>query len=596
VADAEAEPPADSPAAPLQFVKCNESSCAPYFSREKLSAPSLDHMLSKTPTGINGFDEITSGGLPTGRPSLICGAAGCGKTVFGMTFLLEGALRYGEPGVLMSFEEPLADLVANVHTLGYNVDDLIERKLLYIDHVDIDPSNLEQSGDYDLEGLFVRLDYAISSIGAKRVVLDTLEILFASFDDAALLRNELRRLFKWLKDKGVTAVITGERGEGQLTRHGIEEYVSDCVIVLDNRVENQITTRRMRVVKYRGSAHGTNEYPFLIDEQGFSVLPVTSVGLEHKTSQEIVSSGIGDLDAMLGTGGYFVGSSVLVSGLAGTGKTTIAAKFIEACCSRGERAMYFSFEESRAQILRNMASVGMDFARFGDDLLRIESARPSFYGLETHLARMHREIDKFDPTAVVVDPISALRGSESEIHTTLLRLVDLLKSRGITAVFTSLSGGDEKSSINDRSISSLMDTWISVSHTEANGERNRLVHLFKSRGMPHSNQVREFHIGMGAIKLVPAYVGSEGVLTGSARLAQEAHERQRRIERQAAIEQKKREAVRRRELITRQIADLQAEIAASNTEIQQIDSREDELAKSFESDRIQMALKRGSVL
>jgi len=427
-------------------------------------------------------------------------------------------------------------------------------------------------------------------------VLDTLEVLFASFDDEALIRSELRRLFRWLKDKGVTALITGERGEGQLTRHGIEEYVSDCVILLDNRVENQITTRRLRIVKYRGSSHGTNEYPFLIDDKGLSVLPVTSAGLVHKTSRELVSSGIADLDAMLGTGGYFVGSSILISGLAGTGKTTIASKFIEACCARGERAAYFSFEESRGQIERNMESVGIDLSRFGEDLLRIETARPSFYGLETHLARMHREIDQFNPAAVVIDPISALRGSESEVHGTLLRLVDLLKSRGITAVFTSLSSGDQTSSLNDRSISSLMDTWISVSHVEENGERNRLVYLLKSRGMAHSNQVREFKIGTNAITLVPAYIGAEGVLTGSARLSQEARERSRTAERQRVVAAQKREALRKRDAMERQIADLHAAIAASDREVQSLDSREGEIEKSFESDREQMSQRRGAAL
>jgi circadian clock protein KaiC len=545
--------------------------------------------LAKSPTGIAGFDEITEGGLPAGRPTLMCGGAGCGKTLFGLTFLVEGALQFGEPGVLMSFEERAEDVTANVASLGYDVNALISQKLLYIDHVDIDPSNIEQSGEYDLEGLFVRLDFAIASIGAKRVVLDTLETLFASFDDANLLRAELRRLFKWLKERGVTAIITGERGEGGMTRHGIEEYVSDCVILLDNRVENQVSTRRLRIVKYRGSAHGTNEYPFLIDSQGISVLPVTSAGLGHKTSREIVSSGIGDLDAMLGVGGYYVGSSVLVSGLAGTGKTTIAAKFIDACCKRGERAIYFSFEESRGQIERNMESVGLDLAQYQGGLLRIESARPSFFGLE-----MHREIDLFKPSAVVIDPISALRGSESEVHGTLLRLVDLLKSRGITAVFTSLGSGDRDSTLNDRSVSSLMDTWISVSHIETNGERNRLVYLLKSRGMAHSNQVREFHIGADAIKLVPAYIGAGGVLTGTARLVQEAEERSQSAAHQRALAQRRREAMRRRALMERQMADLHASIAAEDAELQESGSQETEIAKTIEADRLSLARKRGA--
>lgn len=344
-------------------------------------------VLSKSPTGISGFDDVTLGGLPLGRPTLMCGAAGCGKTLFAMTFLAEGVIRYGEHGVLVSFEESAADLAANVASLGYDVNALIEEKKLAIDHVKIDPTVIEETGEYDLEGLFVRLDFAIRSVNAKRVVLDTLEALFATFPNPVLLRAELRRLFDWLKERGVTAIVTAERGAGgpgQLTRHGIEEYVSDCVILLDNRVENQVSTRRLRIVKYRGSAHGTNEYPFLIDTTGISVLPITSAGLSHITSSETTSTGIGDLDAMLGAGGYFVGSSVLVSGLAGTGKTTFAAKFVEARCALGERTLWFAFEESPEQIVRNMRSVGVELAQYLGNSLQIESTRPSFFGLEMH--------------------------------------------------------------------------------------------------------------------------------------------------------------------------------------------------------------------
>lgn len=532
----------------------------------RLSSPDTE-LLSKVATGITGFDDITLGGLPAGRPSLVCGAAGCGKTLFGVTFLVRGAVDADEPGVFMSFEERPQDLVANVESLGYDLQNLIDSKRLVIDHVHIDRSEIEETGEYDLEGLFVRLGYAIDSIGAKRVVLDTIEALFSSFSDVSVLRAELRRLFYWLKERGVTTVVTGERGEGQLTRYGIEEYVSDCVILLDNRVVDQITTRRLRVIKYRGSSHGTNEYPFFIDEHGITVLPITAAGLNHTASETIVPTGITGLDHMLGRGGYFQGSSVLVSGLAGTGKTTFAASFADACCRREERCLYFSFEESPSQLIRNLRSVGLDLAPHVDaGLLRIESARPSLFGLEVHLARMYREILEFKPHAVIIDPISAFRGPESEVHATLLRLVDLLKQHSITALFSSLSDARSRSRGLDREVSSLMDTWISLSTTEADGEHNRLLYLLKSRGMGHSNQVREYHIDTHGITLVRPYIGAHGVLTGTARLNQEAREQRDEDLRQVLIEQRKRQKEKSRLDLENKIALMRAELEAQEVE------------------------------
>jgi len=492
------------------------------------SEPTPSTPLPKAPTGISGFDDVTFGGLPVGRPSLVCGGAGCGKTLFAVTFLVNGATQFGEPGVFMSFEERAEDLSANVASLGYNLDGLVAEGKLAIDHVRVERAEIEETGEYDLEGLFIRLGYAVDNIGAKRVVLDTIETLFAGLSDAAILRAELRRLFGWLKDRGLTTVITGERGDGGLTRQGLEEYVSDCVILLDNRVEDQVTTRRLRVVKYRGSAHGTNEYPFLIDEDGISVLPVTSADLDYGTSDAIVPTGIAGLDAMLGPGGFFRGSSVLVSGVAGTGKTTVSSHIVDAACSRGERVMSFVFEESGAQICRNARSVGLDLARHVEGgLLRFEAARPTLYGLETHLARMHRDIERFKPSLVVIDPISALKGPPTELQATLLRMVDMLKARGITAVFTTLrtdGGFDER---GDLGLSSLMDAWIKLLDVEANGERTRTLYVIKARGMSHSNQVREFQMSAAGVRLVDAYVGSAGVLTGTARLVQEARCRRR---------------------------------------------------------------------
>jgi circadian clock protein KaiC len=550
--------------------------------------------LPKTPTGITGLDDLTLGGIPTGRPSLFCGASGCGKTLFAMTFLVNGAMRYGEPGVFMSFEERAEDIAANVASLGYDIQQLIAARKLIIDHVRIERSEIEESGEYDLEGLFVRLAHAIDTVGAKRVVLDTVEALFSGLADTATLRAELRRLFAWLKDKGVTAIITGERGDGQLTRYGIEEYVSDCVILLDNRVQDQVTTRRLRVVKYRGSAHGTNEYPFLIDDQGISVLPITSAGLNHSISQESVSSGVPDLDAMLGVGGYYRGSSVLISGLAGTGKSTFGAAFVAAACDRGDRCLYFAFEESAAQVVRNMRSVGIDLKRhIAAGTLRFEAARPSLFGFEMHLARMNRDIEQFKPAVIVVDPISAFRGPPTEIHATLVRLADICKSHGITALFTSLSVAGDLMDQNERGVSSLMDTWISLKDADANGERNRVLYLLKSRGMAHSNQLREYRLTNDGIQMVDAYVGPDGVLTGTARLAQEAREREAEIARKQETERRRREVARKRGAMERQVLEMRAAIESEEAEVAKLIEQEEVREAALGAERAVMAIRRG---
>ncbi len=550
--------------------------------------------LPKSPTGISGFDEITLGGLPAGRPSLICGAAGCGKTLFAVTFLVNGATLFNEPGVFMSFEERAEDLAANVTSLGYDLDGLIAGGKLAIDHVRVERSEIEESGEYDLEGLFVRLGFAVDAINAKRVVLDTLETLFSGFSDPTLLRAELRRLFGWLKERGLTAVITGERGEGQLTRQGLEEYVSDCVVLLDNQVEDQITTRRLRVVKYRGSAHGTNEYPFLIDSGGISVLPVTSSGLNRPASSEIISTGIPGLDAMLRHGGFFRGSSILLSGDSGTGKTTIASHFADAACSRGERCLFFVLEESAQEIHRNALSVGLDLQAHTDaGLLRFEAARPSLYGLEMHLARMHRDLDRFQPSVVIIDPISAFRGSEPEVHATLLRMIDLLKSRGITALFNSLHTNGSSTGAN-LGLSSLMDAWIKLVDIEANGEHTHALYLIKARGMSHSNQVREYRISDTGVELIEPYIGPEGVLTGTARLTQAAREQAVAARRQQEVERQRRDLARRHEALERQIGEMRAALKAEADEANLLLTQEDAHEVTLATDRGALATLRGA--
>jgi circadian clock protein KaiC len=555
----------------------------------------ITESLAKVPTGIAGFDAVTLGGLPAGRPTLLCGGAGCGKTLFAATFLVNGATRYDEPGVFMSFEERAKDLATNVASLGYDLQDLVGRRKLAIDFVRVERSEIEESGEYDLEGLFVRLGHAVDVVGAKRVVLDTIETLFAGLSDAAVLRAEIRRLFAWIRERGLTAVITGERGEGQLTRQGLEEYVSDCVVLLDNRVEDQITTRRLRVVKYRGSAHGTNEYPFLIDHRGISVLPVTSAALDYDVSNDIVSTGIGGLDAMLGPGGFFRGSSILVSGVAGTGKTTVCSYMVDAACRRGERAMSFVFEESGAQICRNMTSVGLDLQRHVDGgLLRFEAARPTLFGLEMHLARMHRDIEEFQPNLVVIDPVSALHGPRTELQGTLLRMVDMLKSRGITALFTSLRNEAARDQTADLGLSSLMDSWVKLLDVEASGERTRTLYMIKSRGMSHSNQMREFRITAGGIEVVEAYVGPGGVLTGTARVIQEAHERAVALRRRQDGERRRRELVRQRGAIERQIAELRASLDAAEDEESLLFAEDDTREAELERERLVVSARRGA--
>src|SRR5271155_4029079 len=480
--------------------------------------------LPKCPTGIQGLDEITGGGLPRGRPTLVCGSAGCGKTLLGAEFLVRGAMQFGEPGVLMAFEETEAELKANVASLGFDLAGLVRRKKIVVDYVHVEPGEIHESGEYDLEGLFVRLNHAIDSIGAKRVVLDTLEALFAGLRNESVLRAELRRLFRWLKDKGVTGVITAERGREQLTRHGLEEYVSDCVILLDHRVYDQIATRHLRVVKYRGALHGTNEFPFLISNEGISVLPITSLGLNHKVSTERIATGIPRLDAMLGGRGFFCGSSILLSGTPGTGKTIVAANFAQAAARRGERTLFFSFEESPNQIIRNMHSIGLRLEPLVQrDLLRFHSARPSLYGLEMHLATMFKEIANFQPSVVIVDPITSLMdaGTDSETKGMVTRLIDYLKGGQVTSLFTSLTQGGHVLQQSEMAMSSLMDSWLLLQDLEGNGEHNRVLYVLKARGMAHSNQVREFLISDRGIDLVDAYIGPNGVLTGSARAAQE---------------------------------------------------------------------------
>lgn len=547
--------------------------------------------IPKSPTGIQGLDEITGGGLPLGRTTLVAGAAGAGKTLLGLEFLVSGARQLGEPGVLVTFEESASKVSANVGSLGFDLAGPQRDNLLVVHAFRMDPSEIVEAGEFDFEPLFLLLEDTITRIGAKRVVLDTIEVLFGAFRDETTVRSELSRLFRWLEDKGVTAIVTGERGPRGLTRHGIEEYVSDCVIVLDHRVADEISTRRLRVVKYRGSAHGTNEYPFLISPRGFVVLPITSIALDYGASEERVSTGMDRLDHML-AGGVFRGSTVLVSGMAGTGKTTIGASLVDSACARGERALMVLFEESPDQFIRNMRSVGINLRHWVDvGLLRVWAAKPSALGIETHLAMLAQLIEEVRPSVAVLDGIASLTDgpTSAEVSSMVGRKIDLLKARGVTTLATMLAHEDQPS---ETGVSSLMDTWLLLRNVESNGERNRLLFVIKSRGTAHSNQVREFVLTDRGIDLVDVYVGPEGVLTGSARQAQEARQRDAGLQRAEDLVRRQRELRRGVVESDARLTAMEDEVAEARAEIERIETQELREVTDTEADRVAMSSRR----
>jgi len=565
------------------------------MAQEKKRA-SFRRELEKCPTGVRGLDEITSGGLPKGRPTLVCGSAGSGKTLIGMQFLVMGALKYDEPGVFMSFEETGEELTQNVRSLGFDLHELEAKKKILVDYVHIERSEIEETGEYDLEGLFIRLGNAIDTVGAKRVVLDTVETLFSGLSNAAVVRAELKRLFRWLKDKKMTAVITGEKGVNTFTRHGLEEYVSDCVIYLDHRVTEQISTRRLRIIKYRGSTHGTNEFPFLIDDDGISVMPITSMGLKHTVTRERVSSGIPRLDKMLGGKGFYRRSTVLISGTAGTGKTSLAAHFADAAGRRGERCIYFAFEESESQIVRNMRSIGLDLGQWTKKgLLKIHAERPTYYGLEAHLAGIQNIISAFKPSAIVIDPISNLNSvaTLTDVKSMLTRLLDQLKMEGVTTMFTALTGaGSSSLETTDVGISSLADVWLLLRDIEIGGERNRGMYILKSRGMAHSNQVREFRLTSHGVDLIDVYVGPAGVLTGSARLVQESREKAEERSSQEDIEIQRLNLESKRKAMEAEIASIRSRFDTEEMELKKLLSQARQRQELIGEDRSRMARSR----
>ena len=553
--------------------------------------------IEKCPTGIAGLDQITDGGLPKGRPTLICGTAGCGKTVFGMEFLVRGATLFDESGVFVAFEESDKELCQNVASMGFDLPALQARKKLFLDYIRLERSEIQETGEYDLEGLFVRLENAISTVGAKRVVLDTVESLFGSFSDTNVLRAELRRLFRWLKARGVTAIITAESGNAKLTRHGIEEYVADCVILLDHRVQEQMSIRRLRVVKYRGTAHGTSEYPFLIEKRGISVLPLSSLKLDHAAPNQRISAGIPRLDAMLGGKGFYRGSSILLTGAAGTGKSSLAAHFVRAACQRGERALYMASEQSPAEIVRNMRSIGVDLEPWVKrGLLHFHAARPGSSGLEKHLVTIHQATEEFKPQVVVIDPITnfAAVGNFSDVKSMVTRVIDMFKSRQITAMFTSLTRGDSEPELSEIGVSSQMDVWLLLRNLECNGERNRGLFVLKARGIAHSNQIREFALTDQGVQLLDVYIGTAGLLTGSARVAQEARERMEDEERKQQLQRKTAELKAKRRQLEQQMARMKADfVVEEQTVLRDLDEMQSREKQNILS-RVEIKESRGS--
>ena len=560
--------------------------------KKEVTSPALP----KCPTGISGLDEITGGGLPAGRPTLVCGGAGCGKTLLAMEFIVRGIREFDEPGIFMAFEETEKELAANVASLGYDLDDLQKKNKLVLDHVHVERSEIEETGEYDLEGLFVRLASAVEMVGAKRVVLDSLEALFAGLPNEAILRAELRRLFRWLKEKGLTAVITAEQGGNTLTRHGLEEYISDCVIFLDHRVANQVATRRLRIVKYRGSAHGTSEYPTMIDETGLSILPISSLTLDYAVSTGRVSTGLKGLDAMMGGKGYYEGSSILVSGTAGSGKSSIAAAFADGICAKGGRCLYFSFEEAPDQIIRNMKSIGIDLERHvKKGLLKFQSIRSTLYGLEQHLVTIHKLVNEFKPTALIMDPITNLTpiGDDAEIKAMLSRVIDYLKNEHITALFTSLTQDGDAYERTEVGISSLMDTWLLLQMVQSANERNRILYVLKSRGMAHSNQMREFVLSNEGINLLDVYSGPGAVYTGTARMNQEAQDKAQEVLLADDAARKSRQFEQETAATKAQIQALQARLAELEQDAKTSAHSEKDRLATIARGRAQMSRARG---
>ncbi|MBA3285861.1 MAG: circadian clock protein KaiC [Nitrosopumilus sp.] len=548
--------------------------------------------LKKCPTGIIGLDEITFGGLPKNRCTLICGGAGSGKSIFGIEFVIRGAEFYKEPGLFVAFEENEEELNQNITSLGFNIKELIDSNLLVLDYVHIDRAEFKEIGSYNLDGLFIRLSDSIDRFKIKRVVLDTIEVLFGNFTNEIILRSELQRLFRWFKEKNVTVVVTAEQGVNTFSRYGLEEYVADCVILLDNRMHQQISTRRLRVAKYRGSSHGNNEYPFIINDSGISIIAITSIKLDYPVSNKHVSSGIKQLDTMFGDKGFYSGSSILVSGAAGNGKTSIAASFSNGTCELGKKCFYFTLDESVDQIIRNMNSIGIDLSQWiNKDLLRFHAINPYTAGLEAHLADIQRLTNEFNPSVVIIDPIANLKilGPLNEVQGILSILVNFFKNKQITTMFTSLVPEEKFGYVVEEGISNLMDTWVFLQYIHGEGERNRGISILKSRGMSHSNQLREVILSDKGIHLQNVYIGQDKVLAGSARLVQATKLEIENSNRESELKHRERQIEITRKSLEAQISALHETLEDAKEEAIHLNEQKGNIYKLLEESRIEIS-------
>jgi circadian clock protein KaiC len=558
---------------------------------EAAPAPPLPG-IAKCSSGIHGFDEITFGGLPRGRSTLICGGAGTGKTLFAMEFIVRGARDFREPGLFVTFEESAAELVTNVASLGIDLAQLIERKRLAIDHIQLSPSEIMATGEFNLDGLFIHLGAAIKAVGAKRIAIDSLGTLLARLPNELILGGELRRLFAWLKELGITAIITTELGDTTLTRYRLDEYISDCVIVLDQRVINQMSTRRLRIIKYRGALHGTNEYPMLIDEGGLSVLPIRALNLDYPLTGQHQRTGIPRLDTMLGGKGFYRGSCILISGSAGSGKTSLAALFALQLAREGKRCLYLPTEEAPRQLLRNLTSIGVDLAvPLRQGLLKMQPIRPTIFGLEQHLLNIQREVEHFRPAAVIIDPTSSLTsiGDPLAIEGMLIRLINFLKMKGITLLLTSLTAGGPLEEASMAAISSQVDTWIVQKMVQTPSERNRVLYIMKSRGMAHSNQLREYTLSARGVDLLDVYDSGGEEATGTGRLRQQAHAEAEEKVRSLAAEQGLRARAQTRRNLQAQIAELETQLSETKLDRQREQRRVQSQAATLRTDQTRLA-------
>ena len=513
-------------------------------------------------TGVKGLDDVLGGGIPQGHAMLLVGKPGTGKSILSMEYLLHGIELHKENGVYISFEESEKQIISNAASFGWKFEEMVKKNKLAISYIDMQPEQMRTVGDYDLSALILRVKGAIKKVNARRVVIDGINNLLSTFDDERIIRSDLLRLIREIKEVNATIFITGERGHDSWSKMGFEEYLADGLMHLDNRTDGNYQTREIQVVKCRGINHYTGKSPFIINSEGMSIRPLITADFDYKVLKSRVSTGIADIDNMLGGKGLYRGSTVYITGPSGAGKTSISSSFANGACSRGERALFLAFEESSDQIIRNMKSIGLSLDKWvNEKLLYFYTARATTNSLEGHLDNIMTMVREVEPTCVVLDPISAFRpiANENETKLMLIRLNDYLRARKITTVFTALSSDGEYSEHADVQLSSIADTWIVVRIMDYKGERNNVMQLMKSRGMSHSRQMKEMYFTGNGLKLQNVYQGPEGVLTGAARIGQEKYEKLKEARNVIEIDKNRKKIERKKSLLEASIEALKHE-------------------------------------